>query len=523
MTFRKFSLNTEIILLAITLPLTLAVISPIFHIVLRASQAESFDYLIRTGTLKIIGRSFLLISAVSLTTCIIAVPAAWLTARSDLRGRNIWTILLILPLVMPSYVGAFALISAIGPSGFVQDSLGVTRLPSIYGFWGAWLAISLFSYPYVFISVRAGLRGIDPALEEVSRTLGKSARETFWQVTLPQLRPFILAGGLLVALYTLGEFGAVSVMRYDVFSRAIYFQLSLDRNNAALLSLVMLALTLLILLLAGIVGGQRRYYTRNIQRKATLVPLGKWQIPAQIFCAGLVLFALVIPVGVIAYWLLNGLQQGEEIREVISPLMRTMRVAALTAAVCGLVTLPFAFSQVRYPSRLSQLTATSVYLGYALPGVVVGLALVFFGARYLMELGLDNYRILPLLIFGYMVRFLPEALSPARAGLMQVNPHAEESGLTLGRNRLYVLGTITLPLMRSGWVAGMALVFLTVSKELPMTLMLRPAGFDTLATRIWSATTEAFYARAAAPALILVFMSALSMVFILDDDNELRD
>ncbi|HLA42796.1 MAG TPA: ABC transporter permease subunit, partial [Aggregatilineales bacterium] len=185
--------------------------------------------------------------------------------------------------------------------------------------------------------------------------------------------------------------------------------------------------------------------------------------------------------------------------------------------------LPFAFLQVRYRGWFNQVVARSAYLGYALPGVVIGLALVFFGARYLLEidfLGLENYRIIPLLIFAYTVRFLPEALGPARAGLMQVNPHTEESGLTLGRTRPYIFATITLPLMRSGLIAGMALVFLTVMKELPATLMLAPVDYDTLATRIWSATGEAFYARAAAPALALVLISAFSLVFILENDEK---
>jgi iron(III) transport system permease protein len=178
--------------------------------------------------------------------------------------------------------------------------------------------------------------------------------------------------------------------------------------------------------------------------------------------------------------------------------------------------------QVRYPGLTSQIIARSAYLGYAVPGVVVGLALTFFGARFLLEidfLGLENYRILPVLIFAYLTRFVPQALGPARAGLMQVNPGAEESCVTLGRGRAYVFAIVTLPLMRSGWVAGMALVFLTTMKELPATLMLAPAGFDTLSTRIWSATGEAFYARGAAPALTLVAFSALTMAFILEADE----
>ena len=153
--------------------------------------------------------------------------------------------------------------------------------------------------------------------------------------------------------------------------------------------------------------------------------------------------------------------------------------------------------------------------------MVIGLALTFFGARYLLGigfLGLDNYRIIPLLIFAYAVRFASQALGPTRAALLQVNPHAEESAMALGRSRFFTFWAVTLPLMRSGIVAGVALVFLTTMKELPTTLMLAPAEYDTLATRIWSATEEAFYARAALPALILVGMSALSLVFILEDE-----
>lgn len=516
-------LTTRHLLWLIAVPLSLALLSPILHIVLRASEVEAsraLDYLTRPGTWRIIGRSLLLVISVSLSSALIGIPAAWLVIRTDLYGRGFWTVLLTLPLVIPTYVGAFALIGAIGPRGFLSEWLG--QLPSIYGFWGSLLSITLFTYPYVFLSVRAGLKGIDPALEEASRLLGQSAPTTFWRVTLPQLRPFILAGTLLVALYTLGEFGAVSVMRYDVFSRAIYFQLSFDRGQAALLSLVLVSLTIAVMAAWRLMAGYGEYYTRRAPRARVHVRLGRWQIVAQAFLGMIVLLALVLPLGVISYWLVNGLQAGEQWRDVMAPLQRSLRAASLTALVCLVAAIPLAFLDIRYPGRLSRLVGVSVYLGYALPGVVIGLALTFFGARYLLDielLGLNSYRIMPLLIFAYMIRFLPQAVGPARAGLMQVSPHVEESALTLGRSRLAALITVTLPLMRTGLLAGVALVFLTVMKELPATLMLAPIGYETLATRIWSATDEAFYARAAAPALVLVLFSALAMVFILDDDD----
>lgn len=521
-------LRTENFLRLLCLPLAVALLLPLGYLVLRSAEVEpgrAFEYLTRQSTLRIIGRSFLLVSAVSLTSCVVGIPAAWLVVRTNLYGRHLWSILLTLPLVIPSYVGAFALIGAIGPRGVLQERLehlfGLQELPSIYGFWGAWLAVVIFAYPYVFLNVRAGLRGIDPALEEASLTLGKSRWQTFREITLPQLRPFISAGVLLVALYTLSDFGAVAIMQYNVFTRVIFTQLGFNFELAALLSLVLVIFTLLIMLGTTLMEGQGRYYTQKTKRRPKRLILSPvQQLLGQLFCAAIVLIALVAPVGVIAHWFMRGLQQGEEFREILAPLQRSMRIAALTALACGVVSLPFAFLQVRYPGRLNQAIARSAYLGYALPGVVVALALVFLGANYLQDwFNLDNYRVLPILIFALMVRFVPQALGPARAALMQVSPQLEEAGLTLSHPRWRVFGEITLPLMRAGLLAGMALVFLTALKELPATLLLAPPEYDTLATRIWSASSEAFYARAAAPALVLLLISALSLVFILEPDE----
>lgn len=517
------------LLLAVTIPLALALLLPTVYLAMRAAQVPSGDalsYLTRAGTLRVIGRSLLLVGAVSLSAAAIGIPAAWLTVRTDLRARRLWTVVLTVPLVIPSYVFALALVGALGQRGFVQGwlaPLGVERLPSIYGFWGAWLAITLLSYPYVFLSVRAGLKGLDPALEEASRTLGRSGWQTFRRITLRQLMPSITAGVLLVALYTLSDFGAVAIMQYNVFTRAIYLRLSLDLGLAALLSIVLVALSIGILVLAHASEPRGSHYVQRSARVPRRVTLGRWQWAAQAFVALIALGALIAPLGVLSYWLVNGLQHGETLNSVLVPLQRSIRAAALAALAAGVLALPFVVLQVRYPSRLSHALAQGAYLGYALPGVVVGLAFVFLGAKALGALnqtfGLSDYRNLGLLVFAYVVRFLPQAIGPARAGLLQVNPHLEESALTLGRSRPRVFLSVTLPLMRPGVIAGVALVFLTAMKELPITLLLAPTGYTTLAAQIWSASSEAFYARAAAPALVLVLISTLSLVYILDSDD----
>ncbi|MDQ3742332.1 MAG: ABC transporter permease subunit, partial [Actinomycetota bacterium] len=222
-------------------------------------------------------RSVGLAGAVTATTIAIAVPLAWLTVRTDLPGRRVWAVLCALPLVIPSYIGAYLMVSALGPSGLAQDVLGVDRLPSIYGFTGAWLVLSAFTFPYVLLPVQAVLRGLDPQLEEAARGLGRSPRQVFTSVVLPQLGPAIGAGGLLVALYVLSDFGAVSILRFDSFTRVIYttYRSSFEREGAAALACLLVAVTLLVLWLEARSRRRRAYHriAPGAQRRPVVVPL----------------------------------------------------------------------------------------------------------------------------------------------------------------------------------------------------------------------------------------------------------
>ena len=184
-----------------------------------------------------------LAAAVTATAIALALPLAWLTTRTDLPGRRLWATLVTLPLVVPSYIGAYLLVSASGPRGFLQDALGVEQIPSIYGFPGAWLALTLFTYPLVLLPVRSALRRLDPQLEDAARAMGRSPGEAFRSVVMPQLVPAIGAGALLVALYVMSDFGAVSIMRFDSFTREIYisYNSGFDRTPPAALGAVLVA------------------------------------------------------------------------------------------------------------------------------------------------------------------------------------------------------------------------------------------------------------------------------------------
>jgi iron(III) transport system permease protein len=189
--------------------------------------------------------------------------------------------------------------------------------------------------------------------------------------------------------------------------------------------------------------------------------------------------------------------------------------SGLAGFVAILAAIPVTVLAVRFPGRVSRWLERGTYIGYALPGIVIALSLVFFGANFALFL----YQTMFILVFAYVVRFLPQAVGSTRASLLQVSPRLEEAARNLGRTPIQTLSSITVPLIRPGLLTGLALVFLTAMKELPATLILGPTGFSTMATRIWNASTEAFFAQASVPALLLVMVSAVAVWLILSQEE----
>jgi iron(III) transport system permease protein len=516
----------SVLLGAIVVALTVLV--PTAYLIVRASQGGANDLvaILTDGrTIALLGRTIALALAVTAGALLIGVPIAWLTTRTDLPGRRAFAVLTALPLVIPTYVGGYTFIAALGPKGIAQGllaPLGVDRLPEFYGFFGAWLVLTLFTYPYVLLTVRAAVRRLDPALEEAARALGRSDRETFRRIVLPQLRPAATAGALLVALYTIHDFGAVSLLRYDTFTRAIYisYQGSFDRNRAAVLSLVLVALTMIVLAVEARGRGRAAYYRSHgsAPREPRIRGLGRRRWPAFAACTALVSVALALPVGVITYWLVRSAREGAGIGRTLGAALHSFEASGLAAILAVAAAWPIAVMAVRFPGRLARATERASFTGYALPGVVVALSLVFFGIRAAPAL----YQTLVMLVFAYIVLFLPQAGGALRASLLQLNPALEEASHSLGAGRLRTVRRVILPLVRPGIAAGAALVFLTAMKELPATLLLAPTGFRTLATEVWSATNASFFDRAAPPALGIVLASSIPLAALMLRERSAR-
>ncbi len=512
---------------AVWLPVLLiaaAMALPPAYLLLRSADAgaEAWGLLLRPRTAEIALRSLTLAATVTLASVALAVPLAWLTVRTDLPYRRVWGVLTALPIVIPSYVGGFLIISALGPRGLLQGALevpfGVDRLPSIYGLPGAALTLVLLSYPYVLITLRGVIGNLNPAYEETARSLGLGPWAVMRRVTLPQLRPAVVSGGLLVGLYTLSDFGAVSLLRYETFTWAIYqqYQAAFDRNAAALLSMALVLVATGILVWEARTRGRMAYHeSAGARRPLRPVSLGRWKWPALAFTGAVVAAALLLPASLLGYWLLNGLHAGVDLDAAWRAALGSVSVSALAAAATAVCSLPIAVLVVRHPGLLAKAAERMSYVGYALPGVVVALALVFFGAHYARPL----YQTIWLLLLAYLVLFLPAALGASRAALLRVGPRLEEAARSLGYGPLGALRRVTAPLMLPGVLSGAALVFLLTMKELPATLILGPLGFRTLATQVWSASSEAFFAQAALPALLIIMLSMVPLAFLMLRDR----
>lgn len=486
---------------------------PLVYLVLRAAEGDAWDVLLSDNLAHLVWATGVLVVAVTASTLALGVPLAWLVVRTDLPGRRLWATAAALPLVVPSYVAALVLLAAFGPRGLLQrllEPFGVERVPELYGLPGAWLALTLSTYPFVFLLAASALRSLDPALEDAARSLGGTALDSFRRVTLPVLRPSLGAGALLVALYTLSDFGAVSLMQYDSLTRAIFLQYRslFDRTPAAVLALVLVALTGLVLALELRARGRARarYHRGGVgsARRPRPVALGRWRWPALSFCALVVTLGLVVPTTVLTYWAARAFTRSEPLDWSWAPVLGSVGVSLLAAAATVAAALPVALLAVRYPRPWTTALERLSYAANALPGIVIALSLVFFAANYASPV----YQTLTLLVIAYVVRFFPQALAGSHSALVRVSPQLEEAGRGLGRSPAAVFARVTAPLLAPGLLAGGALVFLSTMKELPATLLLRPIGFETLATEIWKYTSVASYSRAALPALVLIAVSA---------------
>lgn len=482
---------------------------------LSLSPSRFLEYVTADSTGPVVWRTLWMVLAVTTTSLCIAVPMAWLLERSDLPWRNLFGVLAILPLAIPSYIGSFVLLSAFGQRGLLQQLLepvGVETMPSISGCSGSVIVLALSTYPYLLIPLRPAIGSIDPRMSDVSRTFGYGPLRTFYKVTLPFLRPALAAGGLLVGLYALSDFGAVSLLNCRSLTVSLFshYESAFDRTGAASVA-ILLSIFALIFVLVDLRTRRNRDYNSArpvVQDRRTT--LGKWRWPAVTILSMFLFVALVVPIGVLVYWFSREVNYLESLNSILVPAMNSILVSAAAGLITCLIAIPVAILSVQHGKQwLSRITETVSYTGYALPGLVIALSLVFVAKNVTFL-----YQTFFILIVGYVLLFLPQAAGSIRVSIGQLQQNVQGAAKGLGAGNFRVMSTITFPLIRRGAIAGFVLVFITTIKELPATLILSPLGYESLSASVWSASSEAFFARAALPGLLLVFFSLLPLILL---------
>lgn len=470
-------------------------LSPAVYLVVHASEAgrETIDsYLLRPRTAELLWNTVRLAGAVTVLSVIVGVGLAWCLTRGVARARPLMIALLTAPLAIPSYV-----------SGFVW----VRTFPGFDGFPAAVLVLTLACYPLVMLPAIAGLSGIGRSAEDAARTLGCGATRAFLRVTVPRIRLPVAAGALLVALYSISDFGGPAIVRFEPFTVGIYnaYNGSFDRTVAAVYGCVLAIMALA--LAAGERFIRRDAGPRAVAERARGLRnrLGAWVCAITVIGIG-----VAFPIIGLAGQILRSQRAGTTLDDVMPAIWATLSLAAQATVVITMFAIPVAFYTARPRTRLSGFVDTTTNLGYALPGVTVALSMVFIGLR----VAPDWYQTTALLLIAYAVLFLPVSIGPLRSAVDATPDALTEVSRTLGSGTLTTLLRVVMPAVTPGLLAGAALTCLSVAKELPATLMLAPLGTRTLAVDMWSLNNDLAYGRAAVLGLILIAVTSIPTVVL---------
>jgi len=448
--------------------------------------------LLRSRIAELLVNTGLLVALAVPLCVVVGAGLAWVTERTDLPGRKVWSVLAVAPLAIPAFVQSYAWTSLI---------------PGLHGLWAAVFLSVIAYFPFVFLPTAAALRRLSPDVEEVAASLGLPPRAVFMRVVVPHLAPATAAGGLLVGLHLLAEYGLYAMLRFDTFTTAIFdqFQSSYNGPAANMMASVLIVLSLILLGMAARIGRHGRLArvgpgaTRAAPRNR-----GKWTlILATLLPLTATVCALVVPLLTVFRWLALGDPAAWGLWRIASTLENTVLLGCIGATIAVVAALPVSWLSARMRGSLVRVMEGASYTAAALPGIVVALGLVTISLALVPSM----YQTFATLLLAYLVLFLPRALAGLRTGFAQVPPELEWVAASLGIRPGTVFRKITLRLAAPSLAAAAALVFLAIVNELTATLLLAPIGTRTLATQFWALTGELDYAAAAPFAAVMIALS----------------
>ena len=512
------------------------VLLPLLVLALSWNSLDStiWNHLLETQMARLLGNTLVLAVGVIVGVVLLGVSLAWLTSLCNFPGRRWLDWALMLPFAVPAYVLAFVMIGILDFVGPLQTTLrgwlgNDFRMVSIRSTGGVIFVLVLVFYPYVYMLARGAFLAQGRGLMEAARILGHSPWQAFWRVALPMARPAIGAGAALAVMETLADFGAVSVFNYDTFTTAIYktWYGFYSLQTATQLASLLLLFVLLALYAERRAQGSKRFPGSDKPRQGPLFQLrGVRAWLATGYCLLILAVAFVIPLVQLFYWLFTS---GSDFDERYWSLIRnTLTLGGIAAVTTVVVAMLLVLARRLQPMRRVRSAVALANLGYALPGSVLAVGIMFaFSVA-------DNQLVVPLqtwlgvdspaplllgslfaLLLAYLIRFMAVAGGPLDTALARIRPALPEAAHSLGHTGASVFWRVYLPLLMPGLLSAGLLVFVDVLKEMPATLLMRPFGWDTLAVRIHSLTAEGNWPEAALPAITLVATGLLPVIVLI--------
>ncbi len=506
----------------------------IFSSVFRPER-EIWNHLADTVLSSLLLNTFWLSSGVLVCTALLGVSLGWLTGACNFPGRSFFSWALTLPMAIPAYVMAFIFVGVMDFTGPVQSAMrtlpGLERtIIEVRSTPFVVLVISLTLYPYVYLLSRSAFLSQGRVLMEAARTLGVGPWVAFWRVALPMARPWIVSGLALVLMETLADFGAVSIFNYDTFTTAIYkawfgfFSL----QAAAQLSSILVIFALVLVLVEAMYRSKMRYYAnaRSGSVHSRIVLSGGKGLAATLFCSLIVLVAFVLPVTQLALWVVEAAQDSA-LPDYMAQTWQTLFLgggAAILTCICAVL---LSYAKRRKPGKLNVLLCKISTVGYALPGTVLAVGIFLPIAWFDNQLqgilqtvfNIDSGPLLQgtviVMLMAYMVRFQAAGFGAIDSGMQAISPSLDEAAAIMGVKGAKLVWIIHRPLLKKGLLTAFILVMVDVVKEMPITLMTRPFGWDTLAVKIYELTSEGEWERAALPGLYLVMASIIPVVLLI--------
>ncbi len=495
------ALKYRIFRYTVAVPVVILAVVPIFVLVLLAADTP-FSFGSRNG--QILANTVALTGLTVAGTLLLGVPLAFVTTCLSFRGSGFAFMSLVAPLAVPSYLGGFVYFAASGVGGEFAEIFGLA-LPEVRGLAGTALVMVLYTLPFVVLTMRSSLRRLDASLFEAGRTMGLSPTGAFFRILLPRTRGGMAAGASLVALYTLSDFATPAILGLDTFTRAIYVEYNaFGLGRAALYSLQLLGLVVLVLALESRFRPARERSGRPLR----WVP-GPAVTTGVLAAVGAVWLAAVgAPVLLFLVWLTR---EGTGGFDPVT-IWNSFLPASLAAVFAVLAAFPVALAASA--GRAGRWMARMTSFGFGLPGIVMGTALVYVSLQLPWI-----YQTIAMLVLGYVLRFLPLASGALGEGIGRIEPHVILAARSLGASPAEAFRRVTFPLLLPAVLSGAAMVFLEAMRELPLTLLLRPSGTETLTTRLWQVYEAGYFGEAAIPGLLLILVSSFAMLFFLRSER----